>query len=456
MAYTPHTPADVEAMLAAIGVASVDELFTDIPGDILLKKPLDLPGYTEFELERWFQERAAENRIVPPGRRFLGAGAYAHFIPAAVRHLITRGEFMTCYTPYQAEVSQGTLQAMYEFQSHIVALTGLDVANASMYDGATALAEAITMAARDSNRSVVWLPETLHPAYRAVCDTFLREIDIATRTIPCRSGLTQWDAIPDGESAAVVVQTPNALGAIEDGHAARAAADKQKAWLIAVANPTSLAVLAPPGEYGAEVAVGEAQPLGMPLGFGGPYAGYFATRMAHIRKMPGRLAGITRDAQGREGFVLTLQTREQHIRRARATSNICTNQSLLALMATMYLTFIGREGLVEVAETSMARTRQLVEGLEGATSATRAFDTPFFHEATIRLPIAADEFIAKMRAQAGIIAGWPLHRWYANWPGAQNLLLVNCTELNLAADVEAYVAAAASILGARKTAGAKA
>lgn len=445
MAYTPHTAEDVAAMLATVGAKSLDDLFRDVPPSLLLKRDLDIEQLSEFDIERRFEQLAAANRTYPAGRTFLGAGAYRHYIPAAVRNLISRGEFMTAYTPYQAEVSQGTLQSIYEFQSHISALTGLDVANASMYDGATALAEALTMAVRETGRRLVWLPELLHPAWRAVCDTFLREIDVEVRTIPSRDGTTDFGAIPDGDAAAVVIETPNALGAIEDGHAARAAATRIKALLVAAANPTSLAILAPPGEYGADIAVGEAQPLGLPLSFGGPYAGFFAAKSQYIRKMPGRIVGRTHDKAGREGFVLTLQTREQHIRRDRATSNICTNQGLFALMATMYLTLVGKQGLIEVAETSLARTQQLVNGLQ-QLGATRHNPAPHFHECALRLPIPAPAFLEGMRTAAGILAGFALERWWPEWPGAANLILVNCTELNSEADVSDYLTAARSVL----------
>lgn len=447
MAYMPHTESDVQEMLATIGAPTVDALFRDIPQELLLKKPLELPALAEHEIVAFFEKAAAENNVPEAGRSFLGAGAYRHYIPAAVKTLMQRGEFVTCYTPYQAEVSQGTLQWIFEFQSHIASLTGLDVANASMYDGATALAEAITMAARHNGRHAAYLPELLHPAYRSVCETFLKEIDIAVKTIPMRAdGTTDFAALAAAEDAtAIVVQTPNALGSIEDGREARAAADRAGAMLIAVVNPTSLAVLAAPGDYGADIAVGEGQPLGLPLSFGGPYAGFFACRNEHIRKMPGRIVGKTKDRQGNEGYVLTLQTREQHIRRAKATSNICTNQGLFALMMTMYLTFIGREGLVEVAETSMARTRQLVEGME-KLGAKRIATAPYFHEAALELRIPAADFIARMRKEAGILAGWPLQRWYPGWKNAGNALLVNCTEMNAETDVETYLAAAKNVL----------
>jgi len=449
MAYTPHTAADVEEMLRAIGASSLDDLFRDVPPELLLKKPLDFPALTEFETERYFEERAAENRTLPAGRAFLGAGAYNHFIPAASYYLISRGEFMTCYTPYQAEVSQGTLQAIFEFQSHICALTGLDAANASMYDGATALAEALTMAVREKGIHLVYLPELLHPNWRQVCEGFLREIQVEVRTIPARGAATDFAALMESiePASAIVIATPNCLGGIEDGAEARALADKAGALLVAAANPTSLAILAAPADYGADIAVGEGQALGVPLSFGGPWAGFLACRKSLIRKMPGRIVGQTRDKDGRAGFVLTLQTREQHIRRDKATSNICTNQGLFALMVTIYVTLLGREGLAEVAETSLARTQQLADALVGAGVA-ELYDaaTPTFHETVLRLPISGEEFIDRMRAERGILAGYPLARWFPALAGAENLILVNCTEVHTADDIRVYTEAASSIL----------
>lgn len=447
MAYIPHTHADTQEMLESIGYRSLDDLFQDIPKDLLLPEPLPFPAMTEFELTTHLQNLAAKNRVVALGRRFLGAGAYAHFIPAAAKYLVSRGEFMTSYTPYQAEVSQGTLQAVFEYQSHIAALTGLDVANASMYDGASALAEAVTMAVRHTGKRIAYLPEMLHPSYLAVCRAFLREIDVEVRVVGSVAGRTDYASIAAEDSAAVVIATPNALGVIEDGAAARAAADRTKALLIACVNPTSLAVLASPGDYGADIAVGEGQPLGIPLSFGGPYAGFFACKRDFMRKMPGRIVGRARDKKGTEGFVLTLQTREQHIRRDKATSNICTNQGLFALMTCIYMTLLGREGLVEVAETSMVRTQQLVAGLRDAIGAEVAFDRPYFHEATLRLPVNAETFVAEMRDAGGVIAGWPVSRWFPKAANSENLLLVNCTEVHTAADVAHYIETARAVAG---------
>ncbi len=441
MAYIPHTAADTEEMLRSIGVSSIDELFKDIPEDLILDEPIDLKAKSEFEVSQYFEERASENRTFPDGKAFLGAGAYRHFIPAAAKYLISRGEFMTCYTPYQAEVSQGTLQAIFEFQSHICALTGLDSANASMYDGATALAEALTMAMRLKRKKVVYLPELLHPDYRNVCETFLKELDVEIKYLTSKGARTVFEKVDDGSDvAAVVVNTPNCLGGIDDGYEARKLTDELGAVLIAVVNPTSLSVLASPGDYGADIAVGESQPLGIPVSFGGPYAGFFACNKKLIRKMPGRIVGKTRDSEGTEGYVLTLQTREQHIRRDKATSNICTNQGLFALLTTIYMTLIGKEGLIEVAETSLVQTRKLAKGLiEEGVGKLLDEETPYFHEVAIELPIDAEVFCRAMKNEHGILAGLALGRWDAKY---RNMILINCTEVHLDKDIAAYIEAA--------------
>lgn len=447
MPYLPHTQRDVEEMLTAIGAKSTNDLFADVPPELLLPKPIDQGSMNEFELMKFFECAADQNLTVEPGKMFVGAGAYNHYIPAAVRNLIQRGEFVTCYTPYQAEVSQGTLQAIYEFQSHICALTAMDVANASMYDGATALAEALTMAVRHTGRNLVLLPETLHPSYRAVCETFLREIGVAIQVLPEKEGRCSYEVEGEGlEAAAVVVQTPNFLGILEETAEARALADRTKALLVAACNPTALALIEPPGEFGADIAVGEAQPLGIPLQYGGPYAGYFACKQELIRKMPGRIAGLTTDDAGRQGFVLTLQTREQHIRRERATSNICTNQGLFALMVTMYLTFVGKQGLVEVAETCVARTHELAERVVAETEAVYAYPhAPYFHEVVLRLPMPARAFLERMRTEHDIVAGFELARLLPDRP---NDVLVCATEMMSPLDIKQYVLAAQGVLAA--------
>lgn len=449
MAYTPHTPEDIAEMLQAIGAESIGDLFADVPTDLMLREPLPLEAMNEYDLVRFFECAAAQNLTAEPGKLFLGAGAYRHYIPAAVTSLVQRGEFVTCYTPYQAEVSQGTLQAIFEFQSHICQLTGMEAANASMYDGATALAEALLLAVRHTRRNTVLLPEGLHPRYAAVCRTFLEPLGVVILTAPlAEGGGTDFAAasVPDeSDLAAVVVQTPDFLGVLQDPEHARELAERSGALLVGVCNPTALALIEPPGAWGADIAVGEAQPLGIPLQYGGPYCGYFACREKLIRKMPGRVVGRTTDDKGRPGFVLTLQTREQHIRREKATSNICTNQGLFALMVTLYLTCVGQEGLVEVAETSMARTHALADTLVSETAAEFLFpEAPYFHEAAIRLPVPAAEFVARMREEHEIVAGLDLGRVRDDW---RDVLLVCATETNRADDIRHYLRAARTILG---------
>lgn len=447
MAYTPHTEADIKEMLDSIGAPSIDSLFADVPASIMLKKPVAIESLDEFALVQWFEQRAAENRAVAPGRLFLGAGAYNHYTPAAVKNLISRGEFTTCYTPYQAEVSQGTLQAIFEFQSHICQLTGMDVANASLYDGGSALGEALMMAVRVTGKHAVHLSETLHPNAIATARTMMHELGVTVHIVPAKNGITDFAALGVEESAAFAFQTPNFFGNLEDGRAARAAADRCGGLLIASCNPTALAIIAPPGSYGADIALGDAQALGIPLQYGGPYAGFFACKQALIRQMPGRIIGRTTDADGNAGFVLTLQTREQHIRRERATSNICTNQGLFALMATMYMTFVGREGLVEIAETCVAHAHDLAEQLTKETSAKLLnAGAPFFHEFTLKLPITASAFLAAMRDQHGIVAGFDLARLF---PARTHEVLVCATEVNTPADIDRYVAAAKAVLAGR-------
>jgi glycine dehydrogenase subunit 1 len=443
MAYTPHTAQDVREMLASIGVERIDDLFADVPAQLMLSEPVDIPSRSEWEIFQYFEERAAENRTVAPGQLFLGAGAYQHYIPAAVKNLINRGEFVTSYTPYQAEVSQGTLQAIFEFQSHICAITGLDVANASMYDGATALAEALFMAVRVKKTNRVLVSSLIHPHTLAVIRTFMREINVEVVEAPSKNGSTDWNAVGASEFSAVAFQSPNFHGVIEDGNPARAFADSCGALLVASGNPFAMLLAQAPADYRADIAVGEAQPLGIPLQYGGPYCGFFACTKELIRQMPGRIIGRTVDKEGREGFVLTLQTREQHIRREKATSNICTNQGLFALMATMYMTFAGKQGMLQVAETSVARAHALVEGLEAAGATRLHPGAPHFHEAALRLPIPAAEFLARLRDEHGIVGGYDLGRIA---PELADCVLVCATEMNSPANVNAYIAAAQAVL----------
>ncbi len=368
MAYSPHTEADHRRMLDAVGVASIEDLFADIPPQVRAAS-FDLPApLTEQEVRAELSRLAGRNRV--PRVSFLGAGAYRHLVPSVVMEVIGRSEFATSYTPYQPEVSQGTLQSIYEFQSLICELTGMEVASASHYDGATATAEAALMACRLTRRDRIAISTAVAPQVRAVLATYCSGPGIEIVEVPADlaeggSGLTPVEAaarVLDEGVACLVAQQPNFFGGLEPMRELGEAAHAVGAQLVAVVEPTSLAVLAAPGDYGADVVAAEGQPLGIPLSYGGPYVGLMAARMASVRQMPGRLVGATRDAQGRKGYVLTLQAREQHIRREKAASNICTNQALCALAATAYLTAVGPQGLREVAELSAVRTRHVVDG----------------------------------------------------------------------------------------------
>lgn len=464
MAFIPHTDQDVTEMLATIGVNSEDELFADLPEQVRLNEP---PGparpLSEYETLRLMGDRAALNRAaVSSYSSFMGAGAYEHFIPAAVPALAQRGELLTAYTPYQAEASQGTLQIMYEFQSMICALTGMGVANASMYDGASALAEAVLMAVRLTGKRQIVLPATLHPAYREVVLSYTRNLDIELLTwgelgganhgergqkegeLGGPGGVTDPSAWPPEatDAAAAVIAQPNFWGFLEQAGALAEAARENGALTIAVVNPMSLSVLDPPGSWGADIAVGECQPLGLPLNFGGPYAGFMATRKKYIRKMPGRIVGRSKDAQGRDAFVLTLQTREQHIRRESATSNICTNQGLCATMVTLYLSMIGKGGLECLGDLNLHGAGRLYEGMKRLPGVEPLCDAPFFNEFTITLPIDAEKFFSLMREQ-GILPGLPASRL---GPMDARRLIVCATETKLGDDIDRYLETAEKVL----------
>jgi glycine dehydrogenase subunit 1 len=443
MAFIPHTAADVEAMLAAIGVGSIEELFDEIPAGLRVKSLAGVPeALNEMQIGRLMTERA---RADGAPLSFLGAGAYEHHIPAAVWAITTRGEFYSAYTPYQAEASQGTLQMIYEFQSMIARLTGMEVANASMYDGASATAEAALMAVRANRKSKsmrILVPTTLHPHYRKVALTTASNQGLKFEELPyCTAeGVTLPGALEryaGQDISALVVQQPNFFGCLEDVDALTDWAHAHGALLIAVVNPTSLALLKPPGEWGAkgaDIAVGEGQPLGVPLSSGGPYLGFMTCRMEHVRQIPGRIVGRTLDVAGRAGFTLTLQAREQHIRRAKATSNICTNQGLLMTAATIYLSLMGPQGLSRTAAASHARARELVGALSRVPGVQPAFSGGYFHEAVLRLdrPVAP---VLKALAARGILGGLDLDGYY---PELGHALLVCATETKTSADIERY------------------
>jgi glycine dehydrogenase subunit 1 len=442
MAYSPHTTADHERMLAAVGVASIEDLFADIPANVRAASFAVPAPLTEQEVRAELARLAARNRL--PEISFLGAGAYRHLVPAVVGEVIGRAEFATAYTPYQPEVSQGTLQSIYEFQSMVCELTGMEVASASHYDGATATAEAALMACRLTRRDRIAVSSAVNPQTRAVLATYCSGPGIEVVEVPADlaeggSGLTPVEAaerVLDEGFACLVAQQPNFFGGIEPMRALGAAAHAVGAQLVAVVEPTSLAVLDPPGAYDADIVAAEGQPLGIPVSFGGPYVGLMAARLASVRQMPGRLVGATRDVKGRRGYVLTLQAREQHIRREKAASNICTNQALCALAATAYLSSVGPTGLREVAELSMAQARHLVATLEDAGLGERRLGAPYFAEVAVRVPDAARRHAAL--AERGIVAGLPLERDY---PELRDTLLLAATELTTDDEIDALVAA---------------
>jgi glycine dehydrogenase subunit 1 len=442
MAYSPHTPADREQMLAAVGVALIDDLFADIPAGVRASRFAVPPPLSEQEVRAELSRLAARNRI--PEVSFLGAGAYRHLVPSVVGEVIGRSEFSTAYTPYQPEVSQGTLQSIYEFQSLICELTGMEVASASHYDGATATAEAALMACRLTRRHRVAVSSAVNPQVRRVLATYCSGPGIEVVEVPADlaeggSGLTPVEAaaaVLDEGFACLIAQQPNFFGGIEPMGDLADASHAVGAQFVAVVEPTSLALLAAPGTYGADIVAAEGQPLGIPLSFGGPYVGLMAARMESVRQMPGRLVGATRDAQGRRGYVLTLQAREQHIRREKAASNICTNQALCALAATAYLTSVGPAGLAEVADMSITQARHLAGALERAGLAERRFTGSYFAEVALRVPDAVRRHAAL--ADAGIVAGLPLEREY---PELRDTLLLAATELTTDAEIAALVVA---------------
>jgi glycine dehydrogenase subunit 1 len=446
MAFIPHTEADVAAMLAAIGASRIEDLFDEIPPELRVKSLSGVPdALNEMEVGRLMSERARSDGIA---LSFLGAGAYEHHIPAAVWAIATRGEFYSAYTPYQAEASQGTLQLIYEFQTMIARLTGMEVANASMYDGASATAEAALMAVRANRKSKsarILVPTTLHPHYRRVALATAANQGLRFQELPY---CTQEGVIVPGalgrydkeDITALLIPQPNFFGRLEDVDALTDWAHARGILVIAVVNPTALALLKPPGEWGergADIAVGEGQPLGVPLSSGGPYFGFMTARLEHVRQMPGRIVGRTRDVAGKEGFTLTLQAREQHIRRAKATSNICTNQGLAVTAATIYLALLGPTGLARTAAAAHARARELVAGLTRLPGVRLAFTGPCFHEAVLQLdrPVAP---VLKALGGRGIIGGLDLGAYY---PELGHALLVCATETRTSADIDRLVLA---------------
>jgi glycine dehydrogenase subunit 1 len=441
MRYLPLTDADRRAMLARIGVPSVESLFRDVPERVRLTRPVDLPPHQgELAVERAVAALAAKNLGTSRAPSFLGAGAYRHHVPAAVDHLIQRGEFLTSYTPYQPEVAQGTLQYLFEFQTQVALITGMEVANASMYDGATATAEAVMMANRITRRHRTVLSGGLHPQYRGVIETHARFLKFDIVAAPADpAGREDLAALIDGETACVVVQNPSVFGNLRDLAPLAAACRAKGALLVvAVTEPVSLGAVEPPGAMGADIVTAEGQPIGNALSFGGPYVGLFATREKHVRQMPGRLAGQTVDADGRRGWVLTLSTREQHIRREKATSNICTNSGLCALAFTMHLTLLGEAGFTRLAALNHALAVRAAERLAAVPGVALVSDS-FFNEFTLRLTRPAAAVVDRL-AERGILGGVPVSRLLPDDPAVADLLLVAVTELNTDEDVAALAA----------------
>ncbi|SHE72307.1 glycine dehydrogenase (decarboxylating) alpha subunit [Kaistia soli DSM 19436] len=446
MRYLPHSEADRAAMLATIGVGSIDDLFSDIPANLRVHG-LDLPHAAgELSVERTLGRLAAKNVPASTVPFFVGAGAYKHHVPATVDHLIQRSEFLTSYTPYQPEITQGTLQYLFEFQTQVAHLTGMEVANASMYDGSTATAEAVLMAHRVTRRKKAVLSGGLHPHYRAVVETTSAMASDLVEALPADPDAAE-DILAriDAETSCVVVQSPSFYGHLIDLAPIAARAHEVGALLIAVVTEVvSLGLVESPGAQGADIVVGEGQSIGNALSFGGPYVGLFAARAKHVRQMPGRLCGETVDAEGRRGFVLTLSTREQHIRRDKATSNICTNSGLCALAFTIHMTLLGEAGLTRLARINHANAVKLAESLGELPGVTLLNDS-FFNEFTLRLPDDAASVVEALAAK-GILGGVPVSRLEPGNAALANLLLVASTEMNTDEDRAAFVAALKEVL----------
>ncbi len=442
MTYIPNTDADRQAMMEAIGIGSVEELLTVIPTGVRLDGALDLPpALSELELHDTMGEMAARNGSADRMASFVGGGMYDHFVPSAIGHLAGRSEFLTSYTPYQPEVSQGTLQGIYEFQTMICELTGLDVANASMYDGASATAEAAMLARSATRRDRVILAGSVHPHYIETVRTYAHGPGISVETLPCPNGTLDPDLLEsalDDDTACVIVQHPNFFGCLESMRDLERVVHGAGALLVMAVDPISLGVIESPGAYGADIAVGEGQSMGNQVSYGGPALGFFAARDRFVRRMPGRIAGQTVDQENRRGFVLTLQAREQHIRRDKATSNICTSQQLNALMATIYLSLIGKEGLKQVAELCLHKSHYAAERIADLPGFELAFDRPFFKEFVVRTPAAPGEIVTRL-ADDGLLTGIDLRRFPSL--EIENGLLIAVTERRTRAQIDRLVEA---------------
>ncbi len=446
MRYLPQTDDSRQAMLERIGVSSIDDLFVDVPEEARLDGPIhDLPMHaSEMAVERHMSRLAAQNMAAGGVPFFLGAGAYRHHVPASVDHLIQRGEFLTAYTPYQPEIAQGTLQVLFEFQTQVARLLGTDVANASMYDGSTACWEAITMARRVTKRAKALISSGVHPHYVSVCKTMARFTkDVIDYTAPELTDGTDWAALADkvdGDTNCVIVQYPDILGRIDDMTALAKKCAEHKALLIAVVTePVAMGAVRSPGQMGADIVVGEGQSLGVGLQFGGPYVGLFGCKLKYVRQMPGRLCGETVDADGKRGFVLTLSTREQHIRREKATSNICTNSGLCALAFSIHMTLLGEKGIRQIAAINHEKAVICANRL-AKIDGVRVVNDLFFNEFTIELPVDSRDLVRDL-AEQNILAGVSLSRLYADEPGLSKGLLIAVTEMVEHEDIEALATA---------------
>ncbi len=437
MSYLPHTDLERKAMLEAIGVDSVDDLFANVPEHLRSGPPGIAPGVSEMEVLRLMQSLASKNLDLETRPSFLGAGAYNHYIPAAVGAITGRSEFYTSYTPYQAEVSQGTLQVIYEYQTMIAELTGLDVSNASLYDAATAVVEAATIAINQTRRNRLVVAGGLHPEYRQVLHTYMRGegFEVTELTEDWVMGPDELRAALDDTVAAVIVQSPNFWGVIQPMAALTEIVHTAGAMMVSVNNPLSLALLAPPGECAADIAVGCGQPLGIPLAYGGPYLGYIAVRSGLERRLPGRIAGATVDSEGRKGYVLTMQAREQHIRREKATSNICTNHALMALAATVYMSLVGREGLRATANLCLQKAHYAAQQIAGIRGFELAYDGPFFNEFTVKTPVPAAE-VNRFLLGRDIVGGFDLGTVDSR---RANYLMLAFTEMTSRQDIDDLV-----------------
>lgn len=443
MSYLPHTQADIDSMLERIGVEHIDDLFHDVPADLRFPE-LQLPdGQSQLEVGRVLEDLSTVNLAGRKTPIFIGAGAYNHYVPPVVNHVILRGEFLTAYTPYQPEVSQGTLQAIYEYQSMICALTGMEVANASHYDGATSLAEAVIQAVANfrGKRTRIVLCSGIHPEYRAVVHTYTQGMGVEiVGDTACWVDVDKLIELIDDNTAMVAVAYPNFFGEVDPIEKVTAAAHEKGALACVVADPVSLGMLKPPGQMGADIVVGEGQGLGLPLNFGGPYLGFFATREKYVRKMAGRLVGQTEDANGTPGYVLTLATREQHIRRERATSNICTNQGLMALAASVYMSLMGKHGLSKVAELCYHKSHYAADEIDKLEGYSVYRDKPFVKEFAVQCPKPVAEINAFLLDEYGIICGYDLEQAYDE---RTQQMLIAVTEMNTREEIDLLVKALA-------------